>query len=218
MQESSTQEFLEIDDIREGVLLLKNQELRGVLMISSLNFALKSEEEKEGIISAFQSFLNILDFSCQIVVQSRKLNITSYLDGLSNLEKKQKTELLKIQAAEYRNFIKNLVEKSTIMAKSFFLVVPYRLAELIGLKAVTRGGFFQFSGEQKKISLTDEEFQRCKSQLWSRMEYVAAGLRRCELEAVPLNTSELIELFWSWHHPEEAEIGYFPEILPELLK
>ena len=217
MPQPSTQEFLEIEDIKEGVILLKNKELRGVLMISSLNFALKSEEEKEGIIYAFQSFLNTLDFSCQIVVQSRKLNISSYLDELTELEKKQKNELLKIQAVEYREFIKNLTEKSTIMTKNFFLVVPYRLAELLGVKAVTKMGLFQI-GKGKEVFLTDEDFQRCKSQLWSRMEYVAAGLRRCEIEAVPLNTAELIELFWSWHHPEEAEIGYYPEILPELLK
>ena len=218
MPVSSTQEFLEIEDIKEGVILLKNKELRGVLMISSLNFALKSEEEKEGIIYGFQSFLNTLDFSCQIVVQSRKLNITSYLDELTDLEKKQKTELLKIQTAEYRDFIKNLTEKSTIMTKNFFLAVPYRLAELLGVKAITKTRLFQIGKAEKEAFLTDEDFQRCKSQLWSRMEYAAAGLRRCEIEAVPLNTAELIELFWSWHHPEEAEIGYYPEILPELLK
>ena len=214
----STQEFLEIENIKEGVILLKNRELRGVLMISSLNFALKSEEEKEAIIYAFQSFLNTLDFSCQTVVQSRKLNITSYLDELADLEKKQKTGLLKIQTAEYREFIKNLTKKSTIMTKNFFLVIPYRLAELLGIKVIKKTGLFQIGKEKKEAFLTDEDFQRCKSQLWSRMEYAAAGLRRCEVGAVPLNTAELIELFWSWHHPEEAEIGYYPEILPELIK
>lgn len=218
MPPPSTQEFLEIEDIKEGIILLKNKELRGVLMVSSLNFALKSEEEKEAIIYAFQSFLNSLDFPCQIVVQSRKLNITSYLDELTELEKKQKNELLKIQTAEYREFIKNLTKQSTIMTKSFFLTVPYRPAELLGVKALKKTALFQIGRGKKEPVLTDEEFQRCKAQLFSRMEYVAAGLRRCELEAIPLNTAELIELFWSWHHPEEAEIGYYPEILPELLK
>lgn len=215
----STQDFLEIEDIREGVLLLKNKELRGVMMVSSINFALMSETEQEGVIYAFQEFLNTLDFSCQIVVQSRKLNMTSYLDKLKQLELKQKEELLKAQTREYRNFIKNLVEKTNIMTKTFFLVVPYRLSELLGVKVLKRGGIFQFTTRtEEKTELTDEEFQRCKSQLWSRMEYVAVGLRRCGLRAVPLNNKELIELFWSWHHPEEAEVGYYPEILPELLK
>ena len=99
---SSTQEFLEIDQIREGVIVLKNKGLRGALMVSSLNFALKSEEEQNAIIYQFQNFLNSLDFSCQIIIQSRKLNITGYLDKLKDLEKKQKNELLKAQTGEYR--------------------------------------------------------------------------------------------------------------------
>jgi len=77
----------------------------------------------------------------------------------------------------------------------------------------------QFSGGQtQNKSMKDDEFQRVKTQLWQRMEYLAMGLRRCGLEAIPLTTPELIELFWSIHHPDQAEIGYYPEILPELLK
>ena len=109
MAGSPTQEFLEIKDIREGVLLLKNNSIRGILMVSSLNFALKSDEEQSAIIYAFQTFLNSLDFFCQIVIQSRNINITPYLDGLKDLEEKQTTELLKQQTASYRDFIKNLV-------------------------------------------------------------------------------------------------------------
>ena len=85
MTENATQAFLEIQDIREGVLILKNTGIRGILMVSSINFALKSEEEQTAIIYAFQSFLNSLDFFCQIVVQSRNINITPYLDSLKDL-------------------------------------------------------------------------------------------------------------------------------------
>ena len=91
--DNATQQFLEIKDIKEGVLLLKNNSIRGVLMLSSINFALKSEEEQTAIIYGFQSFLNSLDFFCQIVVQSRKINITPYLDGLKDLEDHQTNEL-----------------------------------------------------------------------------------------------------------------------------
>jgi hypothetical protein len=188
------------------------------MMVSSLNFALKSEEEQEAIIYGFQRFLNSLDFHCQIVVQSRKLNITPYFEKLKELEEKQKNELLKIQIAEYREFVRNLVIGSVIMNKNFFIVVPYHLGELLGVKAVTRTPLFQVGKPKTETGMTDEEFQRCKRQLFSRMEYVASGLRRCQLKAVPLNTIELIELFWAWHHPQEAEVGYYPEIIPELLK
>src|SRR4030042_1631839 len=129
MSANSTQQFLEIDQIREGLLVLKNRLLRAVMMVSSLNFALKSEEEQSAIISAFQSFLNSLDFSCQIVIQSRKLNITGYLDKIKELEAKQENKLLRIQTEEYYNFVQELVKGGTIMSKSFFIVVPFNLLE-----------------------------------------------------------------------------------------
>jgi len=181
-------------------------------MISSLNFALKSEEEQNAILYQFQDFLNSLDFSCQIIVQSRKLNITGYLEKLKELEKKQKNELLRIQTASYREFIENLVKTGQIMTKTFFVVVPFTVLETKGVSAL--------SLVKKPVvpTLTENEFQRCKSQLWQRMEFVALGLRRCGLQCVPLSTPEMIELFWSLYHPDEEEIGYSPEIPPELLQ
>ena len=99
MPKSTTQDFLQIDQIREGVVVLKSKALRGILMISSLNFSLKSEEEQTAILYQFQNFLNSLDFPCQIVVQSRRLNITGYLDKLKKLEQEQEDELLQIQTS-----------------------------------------------------------------------------------------------------------------------
>ena len=220
MAESATQQFLEVQDIREGVLLLKNKTIRGILMVSSINFALKSEDEQTAVIYAFQSFLNSLDFSCQIVIQSRNINITPYLDGLKDLEERQTNELLREQTASYRDFIKNLVVGDTVMTKNFYAVVPYTLSEALGLRAAAQqfNVLSQFSKNQEAKEMKDDDFQRCKTQLWQRMEYLAMGLRRCGLEAVPLTTPELIELFWAIHHPDQAEVGYYPEILPELLK
>jgi len=220
MAESATQEFLEVQDIKEGMLLLKNNSIRGVMMVSSINFALKSEEEQTAIIYAFQNFLNSLDFFCQIVVQSRNINITPYLDSLKDLEDRQTNELLKKQTSSYREFIKNMVVGDMIMTKNFYIVIPYNLVEILGLKNVAQKSsiFSKATGGQSQQPIKEEEFQRCKTQLWQRMEYVSMGLRRCGLEAIPLTTPELIELFWAIHHPEQAEVGYYPEILPELLK
>lgn len=212
MAKSSTQQFLEIDQIREGIIILKNKALRTVLMVSSINFALKSEDEQNAIIYQFQNFLNALDFSCQIVVQSRQLNITGYLDQIKELERKQTNELLKIQTADYYEFIKGLVETGSIMNKSFFIVVPYTIGESQG--SATSSGLFQ---KPQLPGLTEDVFQRCKIQLWQRMEFIALGLKRSGLKAVPLTTPELIELFWALHHPKEAEIGYYPELPPEII-
>jgi len=203
---------LEIAEIKEGMLVLKTGQLRSVLMVSSANFALKSSEEQQTIIFQFQNFLNSLDFPLQIVVQSRRLNITGYLDALKNFETSQQNELLKAQTADYRAFVEQLISGSSIMAKNFFVVVPFSLGEVIGK--------VQKEKQQKKKTgkLSETQFQRMKNQLWQRMEFAALGLRRAGLKVVPLNTEELIELFWSWHHPKEAEVGYYPEIPPEVLK
>ena len=211
----TAQDFLEIKDIREGVLVLKNNQIRGILMVSSVNFALKSEEAQNSIIYAFQNFLNSLDFFCQIIIQSRNLNITPYLDIVKVLEEKQTNELLKTQTSSYMEFIKELVKGEHIVTKSFYVVVPYTLEEILGVGAITKQynpfGFLSKDKDNRK-GISDEDFHKVKSQLWQRMEFLASGLRS------PLISSELIELFWSTYHPTEAESGYYPEILPELLK
>ncbi len=224
MAELTTQSFLELQEIKEGVLILKNNDIRGVLMVSSVNFALKSADDQSAIIYAFQSFLNSLDFSIQIVAQSRKINITPYLDKLKKLQGEQTNELMKIQTASYISFIKDLIQGDSVMTKNFYIIVPYAITNALGNKALTKKFSIFDSGGKKnapnkgQTQLSDEEFEKCKNQLWQRMEFLAVGLRRCELDSIPLTTPELIELFWSVHHPDQAEIGYSPEILPELLK
>ena len=202
-----TQDFLEFKEIREGVLIMKDNSLRGIIYVSSINFDLKSEDEQRAIIYQFQNFLNSLDFSAQIIVNSRRLNITGYFDKLKELEENQKNELLKIQTKEYRKFVESLVGKGTIMRKNFFVIVPLYLSEVAGIKYVL-----------KSNPLTSENFKICRDQLWQRMEFVTIGLRRCGLSAMPISTPEIIELLWSWHHPAQSEVGYYPEILPELIK
>jgi len=208
MAKLTTQQFLEIDQIKEGVVVLKDKTLRGILMVSSMNFALKSGEEQTATVHQFQSFLNSLDFSCQILVQSRRLNITGYLDKLQELERKQKNDLIELQTKAYREFIEGIIKEGTIMTKNFFVVIPFYPPVKIK-KGKTKA---------KPKDLIEEEFQNHKFQLWQRIEFVALGLRRCGLQAVPLLTTELIELFWNWHHPKEAEFGYYPEIPPELTR
>jgi len=211
MSKKTAQDFLEFEQIREGIIILKNKALRAILMVSSLNFALKSEDEQNAILYQFQNFLNSLDFSCQILIHSRRINIVGYLDKLKKIEEKEDNELLKIQIAEYRKFIESLMAGGSVMRKIFYIIVPFTLLE------TQEGASEKKQRFSAKIPvLTEEEFQRCKIQLLQRVEFVALGLRRCGLQAVPLITPELIELLWSFYHPLESERGYYPEIPPEL--
>lgn len=203
----TTQEFLELEKIKEGIVVLKRNRLRSILLVSSLNFALKSEEEQSAIIYQFQNFLNSLDFSCQILVHSRRLNIIGYLEILDEKEKREKNELLKIQIKEYKKFIQSIMKEGTIMHKTFYVVIPFTPGEM-DIKTAFK----------TTSSMTEEVFQRYKTQLLQRTEFIMLGLRSCGLKAVPLNSLELAELFWSLHHPEESERGFYPEIPPEMIK
>lgn len=206
---AATQDFLEFDQIRDGIIILKNKGLRAVLMVSSLNFVLKSNEEQNAILYQFQNFLNSLDFSCQILALSRQLNITGYLEKLEEIQKKEEIELIQVQISEYRNFVEKIMQGGSVMQKSFYVVVPFSVGETQTVEQ---------KRQLPKFELTEDLFQRAKNQLLQRLEYVISGLKSCSLEAVPLSTLELSELFWSIYHPGEAERGYYPEFPEELTK
>jgi len=205
----STQEFLEFDQLKDGIVILKNKGLRIILMVSSLNFALKSTEEQNAILYQFQNFLNSLDFTAQILIQSRRLNMTGYLDRLKTIEEKEQNELMQIQVSEYRKFIGQIIKGGSIMQKTFYVIVPFSLVEL---------GLTSGRKTPKIPQLTEEMFQRAKAQLMQRAEFIMLGLRSSGLEALPLTNLEIAELFWSIHHPAEAERGYYPEIPAELIE
>jgi len=207
-----SQQFIPIKQIREGVMLMNDQSMKGILLVSSINFALKSEEEQSAIIFNFQNFLNSLDFSCQILVSSRKVNITGYIDKIKELESKQTNELLRIQTADYRNFIEELVGSGSIMNKSFYVVVPYYpLLKFTGATTPEK------NKTPTQTVLTEEHFQKGKYQLWQRMEYISLGLRRCGLKSASMGSEEILELLWSLHHPKQAELGYYPNLPPEII-
>lgn len=206
MATKSSQQFLPIKEIREGVIVLKNGGIRGILMVSSINLALKSREEQEAIIYQFQSFLNSLDFSCQIVMQSRKTNITGYIEKVKKLEEKQENDLLRHQTASYREFLEKFVERESIHSKSFFVVVPY-----------ANPGAGSEVIKKKEGKIEEDNFARFRSQLLQRMEFTALGLRRCGLRCIPLTSTEIIELLWSLYHPKRAASGYIPEFPEEII-
>jgi len=210
----SAQDFLDFQEVKEGTLVMPDRSIRGIMLVSSMNFALKSEEEQDAIVYQFQRFLNSLDFTIQITIQSRQLNITGYVDKIKALEQAQTNELLRQQTEGYRKFVENLIKGGSILAKNFFVVVPFTLIEALP----TAGQKGLFKSKPKLVGkLSEDEFGRMKTQLWQRMEFAALGLRRMGLHVAPLSSEEIIELLWTWYHPEEAEVGYYPEIPPEML-
>ena len=135
------QNFVPIQEVRDGIVLLKDGPMRAILMTSTINFALKSEDEQIALLSQFQSFLNSLDFSIQLFVQSRDLDIRPYIAKLEDIFTQQTNELMRVQTREYIEFVKSFVENTSIMTKRFFIIVPYEAAMVsAGKGGVSFGG------------------------------------------------------------------------------
>ena len=198
----STQSHLPIAEIKEGVVILKDGTLRSVLLTSSINFALKSEDEQNSLIASYVSFLNSIDFPIQIVVQSRQLQIKPYLKKLMKLEKKQANELLRIQIADYRSFVEELVDMGQIMTKRFYVVVPFD--PLSNRKKSFWSRFKEVIKPVLTMRLKEERFKKRKEDLDMRLRQVEAGLQSMGLEVVQLDTQALIELYYSSYNPDIA--------------
>ena len=203
MAKASTQKYLNIAEIRDNIVVLKDGTMRAVIMCSSINFALKSEEEQNALIQGYMEFLNSLEYPLQIVVQSRKLDVESYILRLKDAQKKQTNELLKIQITGYLDFINELIEIGEIMTKRFFLIVPY---DPSGSKSK---GFFArlkeafFVGQQIKIK--KEKFQKYKQELDLNIANIQSALNSMGLENIVLDTQGLIELFYNIYNPKTSQ-------------
>lgn len=207
---ATTQSHLSMAEVKQDTIIMKDGTLRAVLMVSSINFALKNEDEQEAIVSSYVAFLNGLDHPLQVVIQSRELYIKPYLEKLIKKEREQSNELLRAQIADYRSFISELVEMGSIMSKQFFVVVPYdpisnrkksfwsRLSEVVN-PAIT-------------VKLKEEKFLKRKYDLDMRVRQVESGLTSMGLEVVRLDTQSLVELFFSVYNPDIALSEHLPSL------
>lgn len=200
----ASQDFVPIKEIRDGILILKDNSYRAIVMASSLNFALKSQDEQTAIILQFQNFLNSLNFSVQICIQSRKLDIKPYLHLLEGREQEQENDLMKLQVRQYIEYIRALTETSNIMTKSFFIVIPYSTTIASGQKQSFLGLFSKKSTEENKVD-KEHNFEENRSQLEQRVGVVEEGLTRCGIRVVELGTEELVELFYKSFNPGEID-------------
>jgi len=201
----ATQQFVNLESVNNGVVKLKNGSFRKILMVSGINFDLKSSEEQEMIIMSFQGFLNTLDFSLQFFIHSRKLNIESYLKKMEELESKETNELLKNQIFEYREFIKSFVSQNAIMSKTFFVIIPFDPIQLPGGAKGVSSFFGMFGSKNTAAETKKQSEQENFEQLEQRTEEVASALNSIGLRAVPLNDEELSELFYNLYNPSIVE-------------
>lgn len=198
-----TQALVAIKEIRDGVLYLKSGGVRRVLIVSGVNFDLKSEAEQGLILGSFQNFLNTLDFSAQFFIHSRKVNVDAYLASMRARMGEEPNELLKIQIGEYVEFIRAFVEENAIISKTFFAIVPYESVIPAGGKL---GGLASlFKKTTSAAPSRQANAQEILSQLERRVNQVIEGLSQIGLRAAPLENDALVELFYNLYNPELTE-------------
>jgi type IV secretory pathway VirB4 component len=197
----STQDFVPISEVRDGIIILKDGSLRAILLASSINFALKSEDEQTAFIVQFQNFLNSLDFSVQIFVQSRMLDIRPYIATLEAAYKEQLDDLMRIQIREYIEFVRSFTEAANIMTKNFFVVVPYSTNTVVTTGAVAK--LLPFGNKKPDTAAANKSFEEQATQLEQRISIVQQGLVRTGVRTVQLGTEEAIELMYKMFNPGE---------------
>lgn len=207
----ATQDFVPIKEIRDRVIILKDNSLRVILMASSVNLALKSADEQQATLLQFQNFLNSLDFSVQFFVQSRKLDIRPYITLLEEQQKKQSSDLLKIQIHEYIEFIKQFTESVNVMTKTFFIVVPYIPPAFSAQKISGFRKLLPWKKEKKEAVKTPADaFEEHKAQLEQRTGVIEQGLASSGIRIAHLGNEELVELFYKIFNPGELEKPQVP--------
>jgi hypothetical protein len=197
-----TQSFLHTKEIKQDTMVMDDGTLRAILAVSSTNFDLKSQSEQDALIFSYQRFLNSLDFSIQIIMQSRRMDIATYTEKIKNIMEKQTNELLRMQTSEYIDFVDQLVQSGNIMNKNFYCVIPYN--ESIGSES---GGFFSslFSRSRAKaITQRQKNFDHHRALLEERVTGVSSNLNGMGLRAIKLTTEQIIELVYNSYNFESA--------------
>ena len=203
---NSTQNALLISEIRDGIVIMSDGSYRAVLMCKSINFDLMSPREREGVEYSFQGFLNSLYFQVQIFIRSSRVDIRPYIEKLDKIRGEHDNMLLAYLMEDYIDFISSVAQQANIMDKRFYVIVPFfPPADLNKVKQASKGFLTGIFGEkQQTITINEEDLEKAKSELRNRIQTIMGGLQQCGVQSVPLDTQELIELYYDAYNPDTA--------------
>lgn len=208
---NSTQNSLLVSEVRDGIAIMNDGTFRAVIMCKSINFDLMSPQEREAVEFSFQGFLNSLYFPVQIFVRSQKIDLRPYLEKLSKIRTTQDNMLLGLLMDDYINFLADVAQQTNIMDKKFYLVIQYPDMQQDIRSAVKQStGFFTGlaglfgGGKPTHITVDEAALDKAKTELRNRVQAVLQGLMQCSVQALPLDTQELIELFYDVYNPDTA--------------
>ena len=207
---NSTQNILEFAEIRDGIVIMNDGSFRSIVMVKSINFDLMSQSEQEAIEYSYQGFLNSLYFPIQIYIHSQKIDLKPYIDKLDKIRLQQDNMLLSLLMANYLDFIENVSSKANIMDKLFYIVIPFYPREQpsssgnYGSKNFLMGLINLFSKKSPHIVINESDLETAKTELRNRVQSVLSGIAQCGLQGLPLDTQELIELYYDAYNPDTS--------------
>ena len=206
---NSTQNSLQIAEIRDGIVIMNDGSFRSVIMVKSINFDLMSPQEREAVEYSYQGFLNSLYFPVQIFTRSQKVDLRPYIEKLDKIRTEHDNMLLALLMEDYIDFMSDLATQTNIMDKKFYVVIPY-IPVIDAQKAVEAsknfvGSLFGvFSKKEQHVTINEAELEAAKTELRNRVQAALGGLLQCGIQGLPLDTQELIELYYDAYNPDTA--------------
>lgn len=222
---NSTQNTLQIAEIRDGIVIMHDGSFRSVVMVKSINFDLMSRQEQEAIEYSYQSFLNSLYFPVQIFIRSQRVDLQPYIEKLDKIRTEHDNMLLALLMDDYIGYIDNLSAQTNIMDKKFYVVIPY-FPHVDAQKALTQSkNFFSgvaglFNSKETRVTINEQDLEKAKEELRNRVQSVLSGLMQCSIQGLPLDTQELIELYYDTYNPDTATrqpLKNFGELSPDII-
>lgn len=207
---NSTQNTLQIAEIRDGVVIMSDGTFRSVIMLKSINFDLMSPGEREAVEAGYQGFLNSLYFPIQIHVRSQKVDLRPYIEKMDKIRSEHDNMLLALLMEDYIGFMTNLAQQTNIMDKRFYIIIPYFSANISATAAVEASKNFvgnllgSFSKKEQHVVINEQTLNAAKDELRNRVQAVLSGLLQCGVQGLPLDTQELIELYYDAYNPDTA--------------
>ncbi len=206
---NSTQNMLEIAEIRDGVVIMNDGSFRSVVMVKSINFDLMSPQEQEGVEYAYQGFLNSLDFPIQISIKTQRVDMQPYIEKLDKIRSEHDNMLLAMLMEDYISYISLLSQQTNIMDKKFYVVIPYfpvmnEVKSLTQSKNFVTGLIELFNKTEKHVVINEASLEAAKTELRNRVQAVLGGLTQAGIQGLPLDTQELIELYYDTYNPDTA--------------
>jgi len=206
---NSTQNTLQIAEIRDGIVIMNDGSFRSVVMVKSINFDLMSPQEREAVEYSYQGFLNSLYFDVQIFIRSQKVDIRPYLERLDKIRSEHDNMLLALLMEDYIGYMANIAQQTNIMDKKFYVIIPFNPITTTQQAITQSKNFFtglagMFNKKEQHVVINEGDLQKAKDELRNRVQAVLGGLQQCGVQGLPLDTQELIELYYDAYNPDTA--------------